>query len=61
MAHILSKKFADLALSKECEVQHNLMSVLTIWGFFDTLNGRGDLPLPFLYPAASSMVSIKMP
>jgi hypothetical protein len=31
------KLLAGIALPKGCEVQHDLMSVLTVWGFFDTL------------------------
>jgi hypothetical protein len=32
---------AGIALSKGCGMQQALMSVLTIWGFFDTLK-RAD-------------------
>ena len=34
------KLLAGIALPKGCEVQHDLMFVLTIWGFFDTLKQR---------------------
>ena len=45
----MSKSLAGVALSKRCEVQHDLMSVLTIWGFFDTLKSEVVSHLAFYY------------